>query len=73
MLTEHGLTAYEVARQSEGRILPSTLYRLARSRGKVKFLDSDLLEALCDILHVAPGDLLEREPVKPPVTRKRGK
>lgn len=68
LLAEHDVTAYELARRSEGRILPSTLYRLVRSRGKVKFIDSDLLEALCDLLKVEPGALLERE--KPKARRK---
>jgi DNA-binding Xre family transcriptional regulator len=27
----------------------------------VRFIDSDLLEALCDVLDVEPGELLERE------------
>jgi DNA-binding Xre family transcriptional regulator len=58
---QRGLTAYEVAKRSNGRILPSSLYRLTRARGAVKFIDSDLLEALCDVLDVEPGDLLERE------------
>ena len=60
-LDERKLTAYEVAKRSNGRIIPSTLYRLARSRGAVRFIDSDLLEALCDVLDVEPGELLERE------------
>ncbi len=60
LLTEHGVTAYTLAQRSKGRISPSTLYRLVRSRGRVRYLDADLLEALCDVLGVAPGDLLER-------------
>jgi DNA-binding Xre family transcriptional regulator len=27
----------------------------------VRYLDGDLLDALCDVLDLAPGDLLERE------------
>lgn len=61
LLKEHKTTAYGIARDSAGRILSSTLYRLARQRGRVKYLDSELLEALCDVLDVEPGDLLERE------------
>lgn len=64
---EQGLTAYEVAKRSNGRLQASTLYRLARSRGKVRLIDADLLEALCDVLRVEPGELLERE-----TRRKRG-
>jgi len=68
VLDEHKpkLTAYEVAKRSEGRIIPSTLYRLVRQRGRVKLFDGDLLEALCDVLGLEPGELLERE-------KKRGK
>jgi DNA-binding Xre family transcriptional regulator len=61
VLQEHGLTAYEVAKRSRGRIIPSTLYRLARQKGRVKMFDGDLLEALCDVLGLEPGRLLERE------------
>lgn len=55
------LTAYEVAKRSGGRIIPSTLYRLTRQGGRVKMFDGDLLEALCDVLDVEPGELLGRE------------
>jgi DNA-binding Xre family transcriptional regulator len=61
LLKEHKITAYGVARDSGGRILPSTLYRLVRPRGRVKYFDSALLEALCDVLDVEPGELLERD------------
>ncbi len=61
LLEEHGVTAYEVAKRSNGRISPSTLYRLTRERGAVGLFSADLLEALCDVLDVEPGELLERE------------
>jgi DNA-binding Xre family transcriptional regulator len=32
-----------------------------RSRGPLRYLDGDLLDALCDVLNLEPGDLLERE------------
>lgn len=70
VLDEHKLTAYEVAKRSNGRIIPSTLYRLVRQRGRVKLFDGDLLEALCDVLGVSPGELLERE--KPRQRKARG-
>jgi DNA-binding Xre family transcriptional regulator len=69
LLEERGLTAYEVAQRSEGRIDESTLYRLVRKQGRVERLSTPLLEALCDVLGVEPGELLEREPEKP----KRGR
>jgi DNA-binding Xre family transcriptional regulator len=67
VLDEHGLTAYEVAKRSGGRIIPSTLYRLCRQKGRVKLFDGDLLESLCDVLDVGPDRLLERE------SKRRGK
>jgi len=56
----------------------STAYRLTRNRGVVKMFDADLLEALCDVLKVAPGQLLERDvakplPAKPAKKGKRGR
>ena len=68
LLAEHKTTAYAIAQRSNGRIDQSTLYRLARKRGIVRYLDADLLEALCDVLGVGPEKLLEREP-----TKRRGK
>lgn len=64
VLEERGLTAYEVAKRSSGRILPATLYRLVRSRGHVRLIDGGLLEALCDVLDVEPAELLERDAKK---------
>ncbi len=60
VLTEHDITAYEVAKRSEGKVIPSTLYRLVRQRGRVRMFDGVLLETLCEILNVEPGVLLER-------------
>jgi hypothetical protein len=66
LLEEHELTAYEVAKRSGGRILPSTLYRIVRDEGRVKLFAADMVEALCDILGagimgVGPGKLFERD------------
>lgn len=61
LLAEHAVTAYTLAQRSKGRISPSTLYRLVRSRGRVRYLDADLLDALCEVLDLSPGDLLERQ------------
>lgn len=60
-LEERDLTAYKVAKLSEGRIDESTLYRLVRQEGRVEYISATLLEALCDVLKAEPGDLLERE------------
>ncbi len=61
LLIERRLTPYGLAKASGGRISLSAAYRLNRSRGRVQFFDADLLEALCDVLDVEPGELLERE------------
>lgn len=61
LLEQHGLTAHAVAVRSDGRINRATLYRLMRRRGRVQAFDADLLEGLCDVLSVEPGDLLERD------------
>jgi DNA-binding Xre family transcriptional regulator len=68
-------TAYAVAKASAGRISLTTIYRLNRSRGRTANFDAGLLEALCDVFGVPPGDLLEREPApaRPARKRKRGK
>ena len=61
LLKTHGLTPYALAVRSDGRISMSTAYRIVRQRGRVACFDADLLEALCDVLQCAPGDVLERE------------
>ena len=62
LMESRGLTAYAVAQQSDGRISTSALYRLIKADGRARYLDSQLLEALCDVLDVEPGELLERDP-----------
>jgi DNA-binding Xre family transcriptional regulator len=61
LLTARGLTAYQVVQASEGRISTSTAYRVVRNRGRAKSFDAAFLEALCDVLDVGPGELLERD------------
>jgi len=61
LLEEHGLTPYSLSKRSGGRISLSTAYRLARIRGGMKLFQADLLETLCDVLGVEPGELLERD------------
>ena len=75
-------SAYKLAQQSGGRISLSAAYRLQKARGRVRFLDAELLEALCDVFNVRNlNELLEREafsehrevPVpRAPVARPRG-
>jgi DNA-binding Xre family transcriptional regulator len=59
LLAQRDMTAYELAKLSTGRLSVSTAYRL--SRGEWKCLSGDQMDALCDVLNVEPGDLLERE------------
>lgn len=61
LLEEREMTPYALAKASRGRISMSTAYRLARLRGRVETFDVGVLEALCDVLGVEPGELLERE------------
>lgn len=61
LFKERGLTAYAVAQQSDGRISTSVLYRLMRAKGRARYLDAELLDALCDVLGVGPSELLEHE------------
>lgn len=59
LLEKQGITAYQLAKRSDGRISTSTAYRLAA--GEWGRLSPDVLEALCDVFGVAdPGKLFER-------------
>ena len=68
LLAEREMTPYALAKASAGRVSLSTAYRLTRNKGKVRYLDAELLETLCDVFDVEPGELLERE--KPARKRK---
>lgn len=61
LLKDAELTPYAAAKASGGRLDVSTLYRLVRKDGRVKYFAADMMEALCDVLNVSPGDLLERD------------
>lgn len=64
LLEEAGISPYALAKQSGERISESTAYRLVRQKGEVQMFDASVLEALCDVLQVEPGDLFEREKKK---------
>lgn len=64
LLDERDMTAYALAKQSNGRISEATAYRLVRQRGRVATFDAALLDALCDIFGVSPNDVLERGTAK---------
>lgn len=60
LLTRRQMTPYKLAVLSEGRISLSTLYRILRADGYASTFESKLLDAICDVLGVEPGELLER-------------
>jgi DNA-binding Xre family transcriptional regulator len=64
LLAARGMTPYALAKASGGRISMSTAYRLKDSRGRLETYAAEMLEALCDVFDVTPGELLEREPAK---------
>ena len=43
----------------------STAYRIVRMRGRIATFDARLLEAVCDVLRVKPGELFEWERRRP--------
>lgn len=61
LLEAAGLTPYRFSKLSGGRVSMSTAYRLDRERGRLQSFDAVMLDALCDVLDVEPGELLERE------------
>lgn len=73
LFTETGVNPYRLARDSNKRISLSTVYRLKRTRGKLQTFKSDMLDAICDVMNLQPGDLWEREPVPTKPAAKKGK
>lgn len=60
LLKEHGITAYELAKRSGGRISVSAAYRLAD--GDVRAPSLEVLNALCDVFGISdPGPLFARD------------
>ena len=55
------LTPHALAKNSDGRISPSTAFRIVRMEGRLKMFDAGLCEALCDMLGVTPGELFETD------------
>ena len=60
LLKTNGLTAYALAKHSDGRISMSLAYRLAKRQGVFGSVQPQTLAALCDVLKVEPGELFER-------------
>jgi DNA-binding Xre family transcriptional regulator len=67
LLQEREMTAYGLAKGSHGIISLTTAYRLAR--GEWRAISGQVMDVLCDVLEVEPGQLFEREKL----TRKRGR
>lgn len=61
LLASRGMTPYALAKASRGRISMSTAYRLKESEGRLETYAAEMLEAMCEIFEVGPGDLLERD------------
>jgi DNA-binding Xre family transcriptional regulator len=61
LLKGRGMTPYALTKASGGRIGMSTAHRLVQQKGRLKRFDRAVLEVLCDVLDVEPGELFERE------------
>src|SRR5438876_652681 len=59
LLKQRGLTGYALSVATGGKISMSTVYRWVRARGRVKTIDTALLEALCEALDAGPAEVLE--------------
>jgi transcriptional regulator with XRE-family HTH domain len=67
LLKARGLTAYQLAKRSGGRIAMSTAYRLTDDGVHEKRIDLDTLAALVDVLGVTRFDeLFSRDDEAPP-------
>jgi len=64
LLTARTITPYALAKRSGGRVSLSTVYRLVERRGTLQTYSADLLDTLCDVLRVEPGELFERDTPK---------
>lgn len=59
-------TAYAIAKASNKRISVSGAHRLIVAKGAIKRYDADLIEALCEMFGIGPGDLFEISERKEP-------
>lgn len=64
LLEERGMTAYQLAKQSGGRISLSAAYRLAEDNAGTFPPSWAMLEILCQVLTVDICDLFHRTPPK---------
>lgn len=61
LLDERQWTPLDLTRRSAGRISQRAAYRYMELDGHLTCYDDGLLEALCDIFAVEPGDLFTRD------------
>lgn len=61
LLEERKMTAYELSKRSEGRITLSTIYRLVRQQGRVRYIDAEVAQAICDVLEIPPARLFDHQ------------
>lgn len=71
VLRAANLTPYAVAQRSNDRLDASTLYRLVRQEGRVKYFKAELCQALCETLGIKPADLFEVEEPPPKAGSKK--
>ena len=64
VLRKRGMTAYQLAKQSGGRISLSLAYRLEQDRFGKHPPTWDMLEIICQVLEVDVTDLFQRMPPK---------
>ncbi len=62
ILEERGWTAYKLAQEAD--LTVPAAYRLADPERQIQRLDMATLDALCRVLKVQPGELLEWAPDK---------
>lgn len=60
LLRKREMTPYALAKASGGRISLPMAYRLVRRRGRFTTIRAAVLDALCDVLKVNPGEILTR-------------
>lgn len=61
-------TAYALERYSKGALPITTATRLVKAGWRLKRIDMETLDALCDVFNVGPGELLERDAKRPTAT-----
>lgn len=54
-------TAYQLAKASGGRLSTTNAYHLVENAGNISRVSMEVLEVLCDVFDVEPGDLFERD------------